>query len=494
MNINSYITLSSNARKVGPNRLPLPECVEGVTAVPKDITGLERRYLDALQQNVRARRAYSALFENPAQQPSASHRVPQGSSLSEHMELLRLKQRHQELQVLQSCMTELRRTAAARPESLGLGKFLGHDQNPASPQYHHLNGGIDQAQDSVHALVRQLEIAVLRAQDQVDLERQLLVEVERDVLVEPAFIKQRNRPRALAITRDELVSWIDDKLPHATSDEICIEDQVLRRQETEPPTSQLHGEIMGKYDKYIKLRKEMLGLLSGLAKANQCHVRDVKPVQSQSKPSIQSFQSKNPSLLSSILSQIHRPTQLYRFYTQQNTHLAALTDKQRKTTISELSRLADESHLLPAYSDLSHGNQFERVTAAIASKPLLRDPMVSDGPNEVSRRVEAWRSAADAATKASEEIVESHLAKGHDAIDEGNKWVARMQELLVDSQFGQNERGSERDDGALNNRDEDEDVWTLEAAVGPLAGGSGFQGTEDQWAGLRGDLGLKRET
>lgn len=92
MDVQSHITLSANAPEAGLKQLPLPEHVEAVNTVSRGITGLERIYLEALDRNVSARRAFNVLQESTPQltQPRV---LAQGTRLSERIELLRLQRR-----------------------------------------------------------------------------------------------------------------------------------------------------------------------------------------------------------------------------------------------------------------------------------------------------------------------------------------------------------------------------------------------------------------
>lgn len=491
MNIFSCITLSADAPKLGLNKLPSPENVECVTAIPEETTALERRYLEALQKNVRARREYNVLLREPVQQPTGPHLSHAKTRLPEHMGLLRLKRRHQELQILQGFMTKLKDTPITTPEHLNLGELQKDLRNPAWSGYQHPNRGVDQARNNVDALVRQLEIALLRAQYHVDRERRLLAKVEEDVVAAPAAMRERNKSRALAAARDELVAWIEDKLPHTAPDGLSIVDKEPQEQEPGSPISNLHNEIMDKYNRYINLRKEMLGLISGLSTKTHYPIGEVRPPEKSRETSVQSFCPTGPPLLPFILSQIHQPTQRHRFYCHQTSYLSAVIDKEYGKTTSELRRLADESHLLPAYPVLAQQDRYKHVPVPTAPKPIDRDSRLGSEESEMSKMLKAWAFAADAATEALEEIAKTRSERGHEAVDEGERWVKKMRELVGDDRRCE-EEVSMNEDGVAG--EEDEDVWAIEAGVGPLGRRKPrVKGTEDHWGGLQGQVGLREE-
>ena len=128
--------------------------------------------------------------------------------------------------------------------------------------------------------------------------------------------------------------------------------------------------------------------------------------------------------------------------------------------------------------------------------PIHHDPMLADALTETSKMLTAWAFAAGEASEALEEIVKARSERAHEAVDEGKRWVRRMRELLGDNrEFGQEvsvnrDEGGDRDAG-----EEDEDVWAIEAGVGSLARSKpSVKGMEDHWAGLQGDVGLRKGT
>lgn len=502
MDVRSYVTLSADAPKAGLKQLPLPKHVEAVRAVSKGTTGLERIYLEALNKNVTARREFNVLLQQSTQQSSPPRMHAHGTPLSEHVELLRLKKRNEELHVLQRYMTKLQSTRAARADFLGLKTIPRFQLGSLSPAHQHASGGSGQAVDSVDALVRRLEMAVISAKYKVDHEHRLLTEVEQDVSAIPVSVKQERRSCALAATRDELVTWIEDKLSGSQSNEKGLVDEGLQEQQTESLIPQIRSEIMEKYDQYIKVRKRMLDLISDCTIVTEQPQPEVQASKTKSNSPAPSSQTPSLSYLPFILTQIHHPTQLRQFHRQQTTHLSSLMNKERSKTTFELSRLADESHLLPEYPMLAQQDRFKHATTAIASKGLLASAVASDEEIEMSRTMEAWSFAADSAREATGEIVIRHLERGGEAVKEGERCVEKLRELLGNeggagqeksrsgSGSGNGDGDSDQDDG-----EEYEDVWALEAAVGHLASSKqAVEGIRGPWAGIGGDVGLKKDT
>ncbi|KAF7509486.1 hypothetical protein GJ744_007886 [Endocarpon pusillum] len=490
MDIPSHLTLSTNVSRVGSKQSPSKGHIEAVIAVPKAVTGLERGYLEALRENVTARQDYDTLLEKSAQQPSSLRVDARGTRLSEHVELLRLKRRNEELHILKHYMMKLKDTAPAKPDFLDFTTYPRHELDFYSSAYPHACTSDDQADDSVATVMRQLEVAVISAQYQVTREHRLLAEVEQDVVAVPASVKEKNRSHALAATRNELVAWIEEKLSSSQSSDKGTVDHSLHGEQTASTISQIESEIMEKYDDYLKMRRRILDLISDITKSTQRPPPEAQRSDIQQDSPNQPAQPPTPSQLPFIRTQIQHPTQLHQFHRQQSTYLANLVKQEHNKTTSELSRLADESHILPTYPMLSQQNRLSHTTAGITSNSLAGDGMVSDEADEVNRRMKAWAFAADASGKAVKEIMDKHLERGGEAIEEGKRWVKRLRELAGDDNelgpqlSGKGSRDDDKDDG-------EEDVWALEAAVGSLASRKRtLKGSKDPWAGFQGDVGL----
>jgi hypothetical protein len=490
MDINSYITLSAHAPKAGPRQLPPPEHVESVKSIPREITGLKRKYLEALQKNLSARNEYTILvqhdyIEDLAPTPANVH----VTRLSEHVELLRLKKRHEELRILQRYLTKLKQTDSARTDFLDQKRPRGCEQGLALPVYYHGTGDNAQSDESVVALVRRLEIAVICAKHQADRERQLLTQVEKNVDLPSTPMTQRNRSRALAATRNELVAWMDSKLSQSPSNENYTEDDLLHEEQTLSPTRQLQSEITDKYLSYLDMRKRMIGMAAKIATTNQQPPAEISAPESKSVLLDSPIQSPVTSLLPFILKQIHHPKQNHQFHRQQTSHITILTNKERNKTITEISRLADESHLLPTYPTLTSQDRSKHSAAAHASVSLPRHVMARATKNEMSSRLNAWSFATHASRETTNEFVAGHLGKGEEAVEEGHEWLGMLKELVGEDEDIRHDEAEAED----RDHDEDEDVWALEAEAGLSKQAKQARSeAKGPWAGLLGNVGLKR--
>jgi hypothetical protein len=496
MDVRSFVTLSANAPKARPEQLPAPEYVAAVRSIPNEITGFERRYLEALQKNVMARKEYNvALDYKSAQQPNLAQVDIHGTHLSDHVGLLKLKARRQQLRILQKYLTRLKQTDTAKADFLDLKKVQRYESNCHSPEHQHSVRDIFQGDESVDALVRRLEVVVIRAKHQVDRERRLLEEVEKNAAASPLLVKQKSRPRALAATRDELVAWIEGNLSESFCIQNSVEDDLQQRKQADAPILRLQSEIMNKYEKYIEARQRMLQLVSMITRATRQPPAEQQLHDSQTTPRPAPHQPITQSLLPFVSTQIKYPARLHQLHRQQTSYLNTITKKIHSKTASELSRLAYESHLLPSYPMLAQQCRLKHAVAAIAPKPPCSEAVASDGEVEIDRRVEAWVFAADAAKEATGKIVSGQLESAGKAAEAGKRWLARLRELLGDGvEVGQNKCGSahgdrEKDDG----KEADEDVWALEATAGPFAGRK-WAGTESKgpWMGLYGNVGPRK--
>jgi hypothetical protein len=498
MDVRSHITLSANAPEAGLKQLPLPEHVEAVKTVSRGITGLERIYLEALHRNVSARRAFNVL-QKSTPQPTRPRVPAQGTRLSEHIELLRLQRRSEELQIFQRYLTKLQNLFAARPDVLGLNTIPSVHLSSLSHVQQYDSKDVNQAMDSFGGLVRRLEKAVISAKYRVEHEHALLNQAERNVSLISAIDTQKNRLCALAATRDELVAWIEENISSSQSNEESMLNKGAQEEQTESVIPSLRAEIMAKYNQYITMRKRLLDCIADCIAFAEHPQVEIVASETKSNFSTPSEQTPSLSYLPFLLTQIQNCTQLRHFHSQQAAHYSSLLAKEGSKTTTELSRLADESHLLPAYPMLARQDRFKHVVTAIASKGLLAIADPSEEESEMSRRMKAWSFAADAAREATQRMVMEQLENSDEAVKEGEWWIGKLRELHGDEDGAghDNNSGSGIGDGDLQDGEDDEDVWALEAAAGRLAGSTqttSIKGTRCPWAGVRGDVGLKKGT
>ena len=471
--------------------MPCPEHVEKVNSIPREITGLQRKYLEALERNLAARNEYNVLaHQNTIKHTrSASANNVQVARLSEHVKLLRLKERHDELRILQRCLTNLKQTNTPRADISDLKKAQEYEQAPAVSIYHHATSKDTCSDESVGSLMRKLEIAVICAEHQANRERQLLGQVQKDAEISDTSIKETNRSRAIAATRNELVAWMEDKLSNAPSGESSPEDDLLHEKQRTSVIQQLPSDILDKYSRYLDLRRRIIDLLAAISRANQRpSPRKLAPESKSVRPD-QPSQSPGSSLLPFILTHIQRPTQVHHFCRQQSTHLTILSDKERRKISTELSRLADESHLLPSYPILVSQDRFKHAGSAVTSKSLSDEANFSQERNDIGRRLDAWAFAADTSRQATHEFVAANLGQGDKAVQEGLEWLGRLKDLLGENEDLEHE---ETGDGH-GDPDEDEDVWALQAGAGqPKQAKRVFSESKGPWVGLSGDVGLRK--
>jgi len=109
---------------------------------------------------------------------------------------------------------------------------------------------------------------------------------------------------------------------------------------------------------------------------------------------------------------------------QQESHMATSLSTQENLALQQLSRLADESHLLPNYPILVKQPRFKHAAAAISTKVSMASP--SDGnsnreDSDIIKEARAWAFAADAARSATQAVVDDRLHDGfsHAKIAEG---------------------------------------------------------------------------
>lgn len=223
------------------------------TAALPEARGLQRKYLQALQANIEARRAFEEQAAQVAAAPVATREAsetttaagaPSLSLLQDHLAAVRLGRKRDRLQVVNRYLDELEQkpVAAAAGEDYLLPEFIYGDATRTLPPVPKavVNGlaevesekagatdrdGPDGANAAAAAdldgLVARLEKLVLRAQLDLRQEEKRLAAAKTRAAQHDAMAPATAaaKLRALGAARNGLISWIETELGNAASDE-----------------------------------------------------------------------------------------------------------------------------------------------------------------------------------------------------------------------------------------------------------------------------------
>lgn len=402
------------------------DAVEEVKRIPADLTGLRKKYLQALEVNVAARKEFRAVSEDIAalrRQRSSQTRPefadPQepGADLQDYLLLLRDRRRHSKLQVFQHYLAELCQKEAAEADGIGAGEdpnqhlLALQEADTGTPGRNGTNADLD---DLVHSLER----AVVRARTRLDREKQLFETAkarhgsrETEGGGEPSADAQAH---ALQRTRDELVQWVEERLVgEGDPDESLVQDLPPEElEETQRLLEDQKQQIADQYAAYLQARRDLLD-----AASRACQPRTVT-----SKPSprptyrneipVQEIQPPDPVDVVSYASETLTPlSKSQKALALQKSFLSGLLAKENSTTLRTLHRLRDESHLLPEYPILARQPRFKHAVAALNARNSAQSSNRKES-DEVVRLAEAWAFAASAAATNEREYVQQKVALG----------------------------------------------------------------------------------
>ncbi|KAI9845852.1 MAG: hypothetical protein M1837_004533 [Sclerophora amabilis] len=505
--------------------LPAPSTEVVVNDIPAELSGLRRQYLKAVKANSRARKEFQSLthmgnalpltddYGAPTRDVSGRGEPHITPPLEPYLGLQRQRQKYEKLQIMKDYLDSILSKPPSRSDYLDIDQMLGEMQLPPEPSeaLPDKSGENNSARLSgVDELVTRLQRAVLQAKHSVENEKQLLAESEArrrkdrgsQAGIEP--INPTARLQALTLTRDELIDWIEGEL-------VETGDVVESEQAEQTPENHLGGienlieAIRHHYGDYLKVRRQAV-TVTPHAGSTALIKRPVAVRHVASNEEKGARLRKTPSqtnIISSLLSHHLIPTsRTQKSIALQRSHLAASVASIQQYMMQSLDRLADESHLLPAYPLLAGNSRFKHAAATVASRAsdraiLLGGETYRAGQDQCRRKVLAWAFAAGAASAATREQLDGHLKRGSRQVDGAQELLAELSIILNND--GKNELTESTSDG------DEEDIWAGSAQGKIKVGERGHRrkprkpkaNSKPQghgpWKGLNGYIGVIRK-
>lgn len=269
-------------------------------------------------------------------------------------------------------------------------------------------------------LVFELEKAVLAAKASLKKEQLALQQLKEMNARTPsqANISVGNRMYALGRTRNELIKWVETELGNAAESDVSMGESQEKAYNKDQLEQQL-ASIKFQYSQYIKVRTRFLKALAEFEAPNL-------PTLSTDPIVEESDNTKLPvSELLPLLADYMSIAKEQRSLIQQRSHLTTSLAKQYNEMTQGFTRLADESHLLPAYpfpNTLSRSNHGASTTFA--------DDMSAREASKVSDRAKVWTYAAASAATNTKDTVLEHFEEGSIAIEDARQTLAAVDALL----------------------------------------------------------------
>ena len=478
--MSSLIIFPDNV-KPSHTKLSLPGDAVEVKSIPNEVVGVRRQYLKAIQANIVARNRYQELVERKStgseERDDSSERRKR---LQTHLRLLQLRRRHEEVQITKHYFEKLTADNSVVDGQLDrLSQARNHEKDANGLQDYDRTGSDSTAQANSEALTKELEIALLEAKHQLEREKKLLADVKarRDYAGSVSDNPPADaRVHALSATKNELVTFLDDRLTRAS---VAEEKRDAVRNEIEDDGDNdfegLHAQINAQYEQYITVRKRLLAAASRLGS-------EAPPPQPQPPPVADpSAQPSNPpppppSTLPFISSQLLPLLQQHNATKTQNTYLSKTLSQRRAATHDVLERLADESHLLPAYPLMAREERFRNAAAAVLGSGGRGGGDGEEG-DELVRRARAWAFAAGEAGLAEEERVRERVGRGVRALEGAGEVLGEIEGVVREGEReGEGARDAERQSREVGMKSRSR-IQSEEMKRRP-------------WPGVRGDVGV----
>lgn len=466
-----------NGPKASPLALADSDCIIKSTS---EVRGLQREYLKALHANIKAQREYEAVSEQArADRPSAPGIFTSDANrLEEHITNLKLRKKQEKLDALEKYLDILSQKPAAAPEFLQPEEiFKDARRLPEVPKTVVSSFTVDKdsTKTDLKALVDRLEKSVLRSKILLRKEEQLLEEVKARSTATPGKISNGAKLSALNATRNELINWMETELCNTSAAEESHPHEVdsNRRGRGKVDKQHMDGQLALIKDTYAQYIAARIALIQIVGQNSLPFFELPKSMQNAVK-SRKLEPDSCDHFLAPYFENLLAIAQNQKTSITQKSHLRSVLAKQRGDTGIALNRLAEESQLLPDHQ--ARAGPREGISNQ-AGQPVL----------EITKQVQPWVSAADAAKLATLEAVAEKIEDGQIALERSTKYLAEIDQLL-----GRNQGEELTDDESTI-----DDVWLAETETPKKEtithvkwNSEAARQRKDVWQTIDGSLGL----
>lgn len=466
-----------NGPQHGPLGLAEPDCTIKTT----DVRGLQRDYLKALHANIKAQREYESISQQRIGKETKdvkSRDSGEAGRLPDQIEAIKLRRKQERLQTIEKYLGQLGQKPAASSEFLEPDEiFQGSRRLPEVPKTVVSSFTVDNSpiKTDLKALVDRLEKAVLRSKLLLRKEEQLLEQVKSRSTSSPENIGGGAKLAALNATRNELISWMETELGKASAVE---EPDPERAGGSAAKVDKAHLDeqlalIKQRYAEYVAARKSIVQLVAQSPQPSTNLLHEAKGAEQSDAPP----PSPPPTthLITPYIESLLSITHEQKASITQKSHFSNVLTKQIEAVGKALTRLAEESQLLP-----EHPNSRRQERSG--------GDWLDKRGHEITKRVQPWVAAADAAKLATLEAVAEQIEEGQVALEGSTKHLAEIDQLLGRNAGVAEESGDE--DASMD------DIWLAEmrspkkGLKAPARSSDPPKGPKDVWSFLDGNLGL----
>ncbi|KAL2433962.1 hypothetical protein ABEF95_013196 [Exophiala dermatitidis] len=414
------------------------------------LRGARAEYINAVRSNRAAKGRFdSALLRlDPEGASTDANKIEEStiarptSSLviDQHVKLLQLQNQHAALVTLRDELDDIKHArASARLEAPSRAAATMSSQTYTREllDFKHIR---TQRADSLQQAIRTLERAVVEAHGRATLERNLLEKVKADshdllnASHSDGTTTSRQRLHALAATKSELTAWLEENLEicqNLTAEEVHANDNGHEHEVSKIGPEEQERQVEDEYERYLDARNRLLLALSSLkrplpdqsnadaratANAGQIMLQDSSTVRPAAHVGISNVVEQR---LLPVLEQ-QNATQTYLAFTKEQH------EEELRKTVNTLERLGDESQILLTYPLLARSGRFEQAKSTFGKSISPADEAKQD---EITRQVEPWLFAAEAADTASSSILETQLKKSKESMKRVSESLAELRLL-----------------------------------------------------------------
>ncbi|RMZ77825.1 hypothetical protein DV737_g4125, partial [Chaetothyriales sp. CBS 132003] len=374
-------------------RQPQRAATSDATSLPDFVTGVRRKYLNAVQAQVSAKRAFTEKGNSLAAQGAAV--VP---DCGDAIILNRLNSSRQRQQ--QASLSTLSRHVTAF-ERLLPSSHPNTNQHESSNAVSAAPESMERLRGQSEDLLGKLEMAVFNAR----------MRAERGKLTAPAAHSATrpisggsavSRLRALRAVHEELTAWVEESLAACAQHE-PPSVPVVGQEDGRPDHK--NSELEAAYGRYVQGRKSMTAAVDMLSQPLPSIVHErgtekpvpVVAVEADSAVTVQKRVRAWQELQRSKLTAEYARAEI---------------EKESEEAAAVIDRLADESQLLHAYP---------RLAKLPGSRQIAPGAVRGVPSDRVKTQTEAWSFASGAADESLSVAIDHDLADGNRAIDEALK-------------------------------------------------------------------------
>ncbi|KAJ9603211.1 hypothetical protein H2200_012506 [Cladophialophora chaetospira] len=397
----------------------MPLVHEATTTAPQGHEQIDQRlraeYQEAVRANAAAERRYDEVASKtfPALK-DLKYSYSTGAVLDQRLELLEQQNHHAKLMELKDQLEVI--------DVFGLAAVnINSAKEEVLEHAAHPKPGPEEIASSISSSIEALELALVQAHHEARREKASLVRLQFAATIN-ATATAEQRSYAMLAVRKELTAWLEQNLDQCQKEtSVSLNDGELKAVDDD---WNWEVEIDRQYEQYLGARQRLLTAVDDLGiPLSRVDPKTANGEKDLEEPRYQPRRSSEVAEIEKTLlpgMQQERMLQTYSMFTNEQLR------KHATTTTTLLDRLSDESQLLLAFPLLSRNGDFERAKSTFGQQHSIN---VREDNDEVTKRLEPWLFAAEAADISSTGTAEKLLQQANEAMETVSRSLLELQLL-----------------------------------------------------------------